>query len=110
MSKDSFKIRADNFQLLINKNYNNINDFCVKTNQEYSAVYRYLHGKMNIGNIMAKRIESILNLPNGHLDKPIKGFSNLLFNVIIRLVNLVQLMIFNLRKNIDHATLMMVKF
>lgn len=81
MSKNNFKIRADNLQLLINKNYKNINDFFVENNQDYSAVYRYLHGKMNIGNIMAKRIEAIFNLLAGDLDKPLKGYSNLLFNI-----------------------------
>lgn len=81
MSKDNFKIMATNFQLIINKNYKNINDFCVANNQDYSAVYRYLNGKLNIGNIMAKRIESIFNLFAGQLDKPIKSYSNLPFNI-----------------------------
>ncbi len=81
MIESIYKIRAQNFKILIDKYYKNYNEFCTKNDQDYSAVHRYLNGKLNIGNIMAKRIEAIFNLLAGDLDKPLKGYSGLQFNI-----------------------------
>lgn len=62
--------RKNNLSILINKFYNNINDFCVKNNEDYSAIHRYNSGSLKIGNNVVKRFERIFNLMPGELDKP----------------------------------------
>ena len=62
--------RKNNLNNFIKNNYKSINEFCVKNNEDYSAIHRYLSGSLQIGNIVVKRFEDIFNLKRGEFDKP----------------------------------------
>ncbi len=67
--KAIYEQRAKNLKALIDVNYKNIHDFCKKNDLDYSGVYRYINGHMNIGKIAVKKFEKVFGLLPGGLDK-----------------------------------------
>lgn len=54
---------------LISEKYKSIGDFCTQTGEDYAAIYRYYHNEVKMGDKLIKRLEGVLNLPDGYFDK-----------------------------------------
>ena len=61
--------RREILSKLISENYKNLNDFCNQTGEEYSAIYRYIHNNVKIGDKVISRFEKIFNKPAGFFDQ-----------------------------------------
>ena len=63
--------RRDIFCCELLEKYNSIKCFCDATLEDYSSIFKYYHGQLTIGNRVARKLESLLLLPSGYLDKNI---------------------------------------
>lgn len=66
----------------ITENFNNINDFCKKTQLDYGAIYRYIHNNVRISDKVARKLEVLLNKPEGYLDQKIPSIATVEIPVI----------------------------
>ena len=62
--------------------YKNISQFCKKNNLDYAAIYRYTHGKLRMGNEVARKLELILGKVSGYLDQHIPSISSIFIPII----------------------------
>ncbi len=53
---------------LINEEYKNIHDFCAKTEEDYAAIYKYVHKNVKIGDKVLNRLATIFNKPVEYFD------------------------------------------
>lgn len=60
---------------LITDNYKNINDFCTKSGEDYSAIYRYYHNDIKMSDKVIKRLEGVFNLPEGYFEQQLPKLS-----------------------------------
>ncbi len=56
-------------------NYNNINNFCKIFGLDYGAIYRYINNDVRISDKVARKLESLLNKPEGYLDQKIPSIA-----------------------------------
>jgi hypothetical protein len=61
--------RRDLLKEIIFGNYKNINHFCNETGEDYGAIYRYLNNDVKIGDKVVRRLEKLLNKPEGFFDQ-----------------------------------------
>lgn len=63
--------RSEAFNRALIKNNENIHEFCQRTGEDYSSIYKYLHKSLKIGDKVARKLEFLLGLNPGELDAEI---------------------------------------
>ncbi len=67
--------RSNILNSIIISNYGgSVQNFCTATGEDYGAIHKYVNQALRIGDRVARRLEKVMELTNGYLDKSIPKF------------------------------------